>query len=70
MRLVDVIAAIGPGLALRTAIVTAVTGSTLTITLAGATLTGVPKLGSTTPAVSDVVYVLVTGQQYLIIGSQ
>lgn len=53
---------------LRTATVTAVTGSTCTINLGGGTLTGVPHLASYTPTAGDVALLLQKPGQLLIIG--
>jgi hypothetical protein len=67
MQVIDAIAARGPGVSLRTGVVT-VTGTTCTITLAGATLAGIPRLASYSPTVSDVVLILQAGAQLVIIG--
>jgi hypothetical protein len=54
---------------MRTAVVAAVTGSTLTITLAGADVSDVPHLASyAAPAIGHTVVCLQTSGQLLVIG--
>jgi exosome complex RNA-binding protein Rrp4 len=58
----------GPSLRLRTATLASSTSGLATITLSEETITDVPYLASYAPAVGDIVQVLQTPSQLLILG--
>lgn len=67
--LVDTLADLpGPALRLRTAVLASFTPGSATITLAEETITSVPYLASYAPTAGDIVQVLQTPNQLLILG--
>lgn len=70
MRLIDAVAQSAPAnpVYVRTGTISAITGTTCTVSLAGASLTTVPRLTSYTPTVGHVVILLQSGSQLVILG--